>query len=368
MNKGVKFRAYPTAEQKKLISQTFGCSRLVYNKSLDAWNKAYENKEKCNYYTLAHDLTALKKQEDYAFLKDVDSMALQQSLRDLDRGFTNFFAHRAKHPQFKSKHNNNCVYRTLNQKDNICIVGNRLKLPKLGYVKIKQSMPVGEIKNVTVERTPTGRYFVVLNTIFEPEVKFNAGGQIGIDVGISEFYTDSNNNVVENPKHLERAQKKLCREQRKLSRKQKGSRNRDKQRVKVARVYENITNRRNDFLQKETTRLVNENQVICVEDLNVKGMLRNHKLARHISSVSWSKFFTMLEYKSSWYGNEVIKVPTFYPSSQICSNCGYQNSLVKNLSVREWICPICGTHLYRDENAAGNILAKGLEIRNSKAA
>ena len=365
MNKGIKFRAYPTAEQKKLISQTFGCSRLVYNKSLDAWNKAYENKEKCNYYTLAHDLTVLKKQEDYAFLKDVDSMALQQSLRDFDRGFTNFFAHRAKHPQFKSKHNNNCAYRTLNQKDNICIVGNRLKLPKLGYVKIKQSMPVGEIKNVTVERTPTGRYFVVLNTIFEPEVKFNAGGQIGIDVGISEFYTDSNNNVVENPKHLERAQKKLCREQRRLSRKQKGSRNRDKQRVKVALVHEKITNQRNDFLQKQSTMLVCENQTICIEDLKVKNMMRNHKLAKQIGSASWSKFFDMLTYKATWYGNDIVKIPTMYPSSQTCSCCGYKNPLVKNLAIRKWECPECHTEHDRDTNASVNILNKGLQMQST---
>lgn len=211
---------------------------------------------------------------------------MQQSLRDLDRGFVNMFQRRAKHPVFKCKHNHHQSYRTVNQGDNIRIVGNCIKLPKLGYVKIKQSMEVGHINHVTVERTPTGKYFVILNVDFEPELRPNDGGAIGIDVGIKEFYSDSNGNVVENPKYLERSTKKLIREQRKLSRKKKGSNNRDKQRVKVALVHEKITNQRNDFLQKQSTMLVRENQTICIENLNIKGMLRNHKLAKSIASVS----------------------------------------------------------------------------------
>ena len=362
MNKGVKFRAYPNKEQQNLINRTLGCCRLIYNKGLAMRSVSYSNGEKIGYNQTSAMLTDLKKQADFAFLKDVDSIALQQSLKDLDRGFTNFFEKRARHPQFKSKHNNHQSYRTINQGDNIRIIGKYIKLPKLGYVKIKQSMEVGHINNVTVERTPTGKYFVVLNVDFEPEFRPNAGCMIGIDVGIKEFYSDSNGNVVNNPKYLEKSMRKLAREQRRLSRKQKGSNNRKRQRVKVAKVHEKITNQRNDFLQKQSTILVSENQTICIEDLNVKGMIRNHKLAQHIASCSWSKFFAMLEYKATWYGNDIIKVPTMYPSSQTCSCCGYKNPFVKNLSIREWECPNCHAKHDRDKNAAINILNKGLLI------
>ena len=360
MNKGIKFRAYPNKEQQNLINQTLGCCRLIYNKGLAMRDNAYANGEKIGYGQTSAMLTDLKKQDEYVFLKSVDSIALQQSLRDLDRGFKNFFEKRAKHPQFKSKHDNHQSYRTINQGDNIRISGKYLKLPKLGYVKIRQSMEVGHINNVTVERTPSGKYYAVLNVDFEPEFRPNNGNSIGIDVGIREFYSDSNGNVVCNPKHMEKSMRKLVREQRSLSRKQTGSSNRNKQRIKVALVHEKITNQRNDFLQKQSTMLVRENQTICIEDLNVKGMIRNHKLARSIASVSWSKFFTMLEYKAAWYGNDIIKVPTMYPSSQTCSCCGYQNPLVRNLAVRNWECPSCHVKHDRDTNASINILHKGL--------
>ncbi len=361
MNKGVKFRIYPNKQQQNLMNQTFGCCRLIYNKGLAMRNAAFEKGQKIGYTQTSAMLTALKKQDDFAFLKDVDSIALQQSLRDLDRAFVNMFQKRAKHPQFKNKHNYHQSYRTINQGDNIRIVGKYIKLPKLGYVKVRQSMEIGHINNVTVEKTPSGKLFVVLNVDFEPEFHPNNGNTIGIDVGIKEFYTDSNGTTVSNPKYLEKTAKKLVREQRRLSRKQTGSKNRNKQRVRVAEVHEKVTNQRNDFLQKTSTMLVRENQTICIEDLNVKGMIRNHKLARSIASVSWSKFFEMLQYKATWYGNEVIKVPTMYPSSQTCSACGYQNPMVKNLSVRNWVCPVCHTRHDRDYNASINILRKGLQ-------
>lgn len=362
MNKGVKFRMYPSKVQKALIGRTFGCCRLIYNKGLAMRNNAFENNQKVNYSQTSAMLTELKKQEEYAFLKDVDSIALQQALRDLDRGFKNFFEKRARHPQFKSKHNHRQSYRTVNQGDNIRIEGRYIKLPKLGFVKVKQSMEVGHINNVTVEKTSTGKYFVVLNVDFEPRVCDNNKGKVGIDVGIKEFYTDSNGNTVANPKHFEKSMRKLIREQRRLSRKQKGSNNRNKQRMRVALVHEKIANQRNDFLQKQSTILVRENQTICIEDLNVKSMMRNHKLAKAIASASWSKFFIMLEYKALWYGSNIIRVPTMYPSSQTCSCCGYRNTFVKSLSVRNWICPECHAKHDRDINASINILNKGLSI------
>ena len=365
MQKGIKFRIYPNREQQNLINQTLGCCRLIYNKGLAVRNEAFENGSKVGYSQTSAMLTELKKCEDFAFLKAVDSIALQQSLRDLDRGFVNFFQKRAAHPKFKSKHNRHQSYRTVNQGDNIRIVGKYIKLPKLGFVKIRQSMEVGKIKNVTIEHTPTGKYFAVLNVEFEPQPMPNNGSCIGIDVGIKSFYSDSNGNVVSNPKYLEKSMRKLICEQRKLSRKQKGSNNRNKQRIKVALVHEKITNQRNDFLQKQSTMLIRENQTICIEELKVKNMMRNHKLSQHIGSAAWSKFFDMLTYKSVWYGNDVIKVPTMYPSSQTCSCCGYKNPLVKNLAIRVWRCPNCHTVHNRDTNASINILNKGLQMQSA---
>ena len=362
MNKGVKFRIYPNKEQRNLINQTFGCCRLIYNMGLEMRNKAFENGEKVNYAKTCAMLTELKKTNEFPFLRDVSAVALQQSLRDLDKGFVNFFQKRARHPRFKSKHNNHQSYRIMNQRNKIRIVGKYIKLPKLGYIKVRQSIDVGKINNATVMRTPSGKYFVALNVEFEPEPKQNNGGSIGIDVGIKEFYSDSNGNIVPNPKFLEKSSRKLRREQRRLSRKKKNSNNRNKQRIRVAKVHEKITNQRNDFLQKISSMLISENQVICIEDLKIKNMVRNHRLARCISSVSWGKFFNMLEYKANWYGNKIVKVPTMYPSSQTCSCCGYKNPLVKNLAIRKWECPNCHTKHNRDTNASINILNKGLSI------
>ena len=365
MQKGIKFRIYPNREQQNLINQTLGCCRFIYNRGLAMRKEAFENGQKIGYSQTSAMLTELKRGEDFAFLKEVDSISLQQSLRDLDRGFTNFFQKRAAHPTFKSKHNRHQSYRTINQGDNIRIVGKYIKLPKLGLVKIRQSMEVGKINHVTIEHTPTGKYFAVLNVEFEPQPRPNNGGTIGIDVGIKVFYSDSNGHDVPNPKYLEKSMRKLIREQRKQSRKQKGSNNRNKQRVKVAKVHEKITNQRNDFLQKQSTMLIRENQTICIEELKIKNMMRNHKLAQHIGSASWSKFFDMLTYKAAWYGNDVVKVPTMYPSSQTCSCCGDKNPLVKNLAVRIWECPNCHAVHKRDTNASINILNKGLQMQSA---
>ena len=362
MNKGIKFRIYPNKEQQSLINRILGCVRFVYNHGLAYRIEQYKAGGKANYIATNAMLTKMKRQEEYAFLKEADSIALQQALRDLDRAYQNFFKRLSKYPCFKSKHNHHQSYRTLNQGNNIRIVDGKLKLPKLGFVKVKQSMEVGHINNVTVERTPTGKYFAVLNVDFEPMQLEPADAVIGLDVGIKAFATDSNGNTIPNHKYLEKAQRKLRREQRKLSRKVKGSANRNKQRKRVAAVHEKITNQRNDFLQKLSTILINENQIICVEDLKVSNMVKNHKLAKSIFSVSWSKFFTMLEYKAALYGRTVQRVSTTYPSRQLCGSCGYKNPLIKNLAVRKWICPSCGAVHDRDVNAAQNILKRGLAM------
>lgn len=362
---GYKYRIYPDKEQENLISRTLGSCRFVFNHFLavrrDQWKA---NHQSVTYIQTASMLTDLKRREETCWLKEVDSMALQESLRNLDTAYQNFFAKRAKYPRFKSKHCHSQSYRTRNQSNGIRFVDGKLKLPKIGLVKIKQHRTFeGRIVNATVSRTASGKYFVSLCVEMDKEKlsRSNSGGKIGIDVGLKEFYSDSNGSTVANPRILKKLSKKLAREQRRLSRKMPRSRNREKARIRVARVHERITNIRKDFLHKLSTRLTRENQTIAVEHLNVKGMLRNHKLARSISDVSWSEFFRQLECKTKLHGGELLKIDTFYPSSQICSHCGYQNTETKNLGVREWICPKCGMHHDRDINAAKNILRKALE-------
>ena len=344
------------------IDNILGCTRFVYNHFLALRSEAWkERSESLGYVATARMLTTLKRDPNYTWLAGADSMALQESLRNLDRAFQNFFSARGRYPRFKSKHSHHQSYRTRNQRNNIRIEDGHIVLPKLGKVKFKLSREFeGRILNATVSRTPTGKYFVSLCVEEELVPKANAGGVIGIDVGIKEFYADSNGNAVSNPKMLTKYERKLRREQRRLSRKQKGSANRAKQRIKVAAVHEKIYNVRTDFLHKESIRLVSENQVIAIESLNVKGMVRNHKLAKAIADVSWSRFFAMLEYKAFEHGAEVRKIETFFPSSQTCSCCGYRNPIVRNLGIRAWACPQCGAVHNRDTNAAINILNKAL--------
>lgn len=369
MQKGIKLRLYPNREQENLINRIFGCCRLIYNKGLDMRKEAYENGEKVGYNQTSAMLTELKKQSGFEFLKEADSIALQQSLRDLDRGFVNFFEKRAGYPKFKAKHSTQ-TYRTSNINNNIRIAGGHIRLPKLGYVKVKQTMEVGEINSATIKKTPSGKYFVILNVEFEPETRHIENNSIGIDVGIKDFCTCSNGDRTANPEHIKKNLKKLRREQKKLSKKQKGSNNRDRQRIKVAKVYENISNQRNDFLQKLSTRLIRENQTICLEDISVKEIIseiqnsdacrkQKHSMNRSQYDASWAKFFHMIEYKAQWYGNTIIKVPADYPSSRICHTCGEQHTKL-DPKIRKWKCPVCGETHDRDINAAINILNKGL--------
>lgn len=304
MLKGIKFRIYPNEEQKQIIEQTFGCCRLIYNKALAMRKEAFENNEKIGYKQTSAMLTELKAQEEFAFLKEADSVALQQALRDLDMSFSRFFKKYARYPRFRKKSDNHQAYRTLSK--HICFVGNCIKLPKLGYVKVKQSMEVGQIRNVTVERSPSGRYFVVVCTEFVPKKIENKGNTITLYLGTDFFYKDNNGNIVNDPPGLDELYKKMQREQKKLSRKESGSKNREKQRIKLARVHERLSDKRNDFLQKLSTELIRENQTIIIDDSEVRDKGVNYLQSKSVSSISYCKFIEMLKYKAQWYGNEVI--------------------------------------------------------------
>lgn len=361
-NKAYKYRIYPTEEQKVLIEKTFGCSRLVYNHLLFLSKQS----KYMGYTQSSAIITNLKKSDDYTFLKEVDSMALQESARDLQRAFNNFFRkeHKTGKPVYKTKHNKNLSYRTRNQDNGIRIVSKAfIRIPKLGNVKFANSRYCkGTILNATINKSFTDKYYISLCCVEDIEPLPCNSKTIALDVGLKSLYTDSNGNKVENHKFNRKQQNKLKRVQRVLSRRIKGSQNWLKQKNRVAKLHEKVRNQRNDFLHKESLRLITENQIICLENLKVKNMVKNHKLAFSIEDASLSKFKDMIKYKAKWYGRTVSEIDAFYPSSQLCSNCGYKNSNIKDLKIRKWICPQCNTEHDRDHNAAINILNEGLKL------
>lgn len=378
IHRAYRFRLYPNKDQAILINKTIGCSRFVYNYFLNQWNEIYKESGKgLSYGTCSAQLPSLKKQEETEWLKEVDSIALQSSLRNLSDSFDRFFKKQNKFPRFKSKKNPVQSYTTKVTNGNIVVSGNKLKLPKLGMVRFAKSREVeGRILNATIRRNPTGKYFVSLLVETEMNTIQKTGSSVGIDVGLKDFAVLSDKTTYENPKFFRSLEKKLAKEQRKLSRRKvqalkdgrklSESKNYQKQRIKVANIHETIKNKRTDYLHKISTEIVKNHDIIGIEDLLVKNMILNRKLAKAISEVSWAEFRTMLEYKSKWYGKEVVAVARNFPSSQLCSGCGYQNKAVKNLAVREWECLECHEHHDRDINASINLKQEALRILASK--
>ena len=363
MEKGFKVRIYPNKTQQELINKTFGCVRFVYNYFLDKRIKLYKEENKTlNYYDCSKLLTELKKENQW--LKEPDKFALQNSLKDLDNAYKKFFKEHKGFPKFKSKKNRNQSYRTSFSKGNIEIVNNKVKLPKLGFIKFRGYKNIKDkILNVTISSTPSGKYYAsICCASVETKIFNNTNQNIGIDLGLKEFAILSNGEKIHNPKYLSQSLIKLKNLQKQLSRKSKGSSNWEKNRIKVARLYESISNQRKDFLQKATTELIKSYDIIVLEDLKISNMVKNHKLARSILDVSWYEFYRILDYKSKWNNKKTIKINRFYPSSQLCSECGCINKEVKDLNIRFWKCPECGTIHDRDINAAKNILAEGLRI------
>ena len=357
MNYVYRFRLYPTKEQERFLKQEAGNIRFVYNYFLALAKEKYQKeKVKWDYYEYKKLLPKLKK--EFEFLKLSNSQSLQESLKNLDKAFKNFFKGLSDFPKFKKKKKTNSISIPQHFK----IIENRIKIPKLKIpIKFKKHRVIeGKIKSISITITPSGKYYlnVLVDRIINSLPKTNK--IIAIDMGLTDFIVTSENQAIKNPKHFKKFERRLKLWQRRLSRKEKGSNNYKKWSKRIAKLHEKITNAKNNFLHKLSKKLIDENQIIIVENLNIQGLIKNKKLSKHIHQASWYKFFNMLEYKAKFYGRELIKVDTFFPSSKLCSVCGYKNKNLK-LFDRTWICPVCKTKHNRDYNATLNLLKEGLK-------
>lgn len=367
-NKAYKFRLYPNEEQKILFVKTFGCVRLVYNHWLDKKIKQYkENNTTVTYTACAKEMAELKKTEEYAFLQEVDSVSLQQSLRHLDTAFQNFFKQvKVGFPRFKTKKHNKNSYSTICINNNISISNGYIKLPKVGNVKITQHRIISDnekIKSATITKTPSGKYYVSILVEYDkiiPEIELSKDKAIGLDYASHSFYVDSQGREADYPKFYRKAQSKLAREQRKLANMKYGSNNYHKQKIRVARVHEKVANQRLDWIHKLSTQLANKYDIVCVEDINMQNMARSLKLGKSTNDNGFGMFRDILSYKLADRGKAFVKIDKWFPSSKMCRHCGSINHEL-TLSDRVWTCG-CGATINRDENAAINIMNEGLRM------
>lgn len=364
IQKAVKVQIYPRDADKELLAKHFGVRRFIYNKFLEIRQKEYlENKKSIGYNACSALVTEMKKDPEFAWLKEVNAQSIQAAIKDLDGAYDRFFRKISKFPTFKSKHNTRQSFKVPQHFD-ISWENKTLKIPKFKNqfnFKGKYSGTLQKINSVTISKNASGKYFASIQGEFEIAQKESTGEIIGVDLGIKSLLIDSNGTEIKNERFLKKALKRIKYEQRQLSKKEKGSHSRNKQRIELAKQHQRVTDQRNNYLHQVSSKLINDNQVIVLEDLAVKNMVKNHKLAQAISDVSWGSLVSMLKYKAVWHGRDVIKIDRFYPSSKTCSSCSHLMPSM-DLSIREWSCPSCGSHHDRDVNAAKNILRQGLNI------